>query len=296
MRSIWYSRNWPRDRCLILNKSSETRSILNKSCDRCKRKNWSNPSNTQQIGDAINIWYSTNCRRHDWYSILLDRGQTPWRWTAYSTNPVWDRYITDGDGIDTMQEVEKNGCKWSKLWKIFGGDSYSVARSFERMVFKRQDLKSCESRWLFRVHGFRLLCIQRGHSSCINPRRDHYPILKESLEMWLISDTQRIGDVIDIQYTINFWYSTVLREVQAEALVRSIFDTQWIIVVDALGIWYSIDGDAVDVWYSTTVLRVEALIKSTWSQDAINFWYSTILGDNPLRKSSEQLETWSAPW
>ena len=34
--------------------------------------------------------------------------------TAYSTNPVKDQYITDRDAIDTMQEVENNGCKWSK--------------------------------------------------------------------------------------------------------------------------------------------------------------------------------------
>ena len=69
------------------------------------------------------------------------------------------------------------------IWNIFGDDSYSVARSFERMVFKWQAVKSCESRGLFCLHGFRLPCIQHGpvldHFSCIKNTIQHtHPLLR----------------------------------------------------------------------------------------------------------------------
>ena len=55
------------------------------------------------------------------------------------------------------------------------------------------------------------------HFSCINPRRDRYPILKDS-ETWLLSDTQRTQRIFRDKDVIDFWHATIL---WAEALAGS---------------------------------------------------------------------------
>ena len=54
----------------------ETRSIFNTQQQSCRQKLWSNLLDTQGIGDAIVIRYSTNCRRRDYYPILKELSET----------------------------------------------------------------------------------------------------------------------------------------------------------------------------------------------------------------------------
>ena len=96
-------------------------------------------------------------------------------------------------------------------------------------MFKRQALKSCESRGWFRVHWFRLPRIQPrpvpDNFSCINPRRDRYLILKETSD-------NRVGRIHSILKESSETWSILIKRRRD--------------------------------WYSTTVLRAEGLVGSTW--------------------------------
>ena len=138
------------------------------------------------------------------------------------------------------------------------------------------------------------------HFSCINQRRDCYTILKE-LETGSISNTQGIGDAIDIQCSRNRRRDRypILKESETRSIsntqqteIRSIFDTQqqscervgWSDASDTQGldhvinIWYSTDRVVIDRrWLDLIdtqgIIRDAVVIPYSTNRDVIDIQY-----------------------
>ena len=233
---------------LILKESSETRSI----------------SDTQQIGEAIDIWYSTNRRRdrysilnrrrhnwysilnrqrHNWYSILTELSEV---WSIFDAQQTEARLISNtqgivGDAFDTQQKEAQSTSNTQGIGdtidiqystNLASGASAgwidSILNGSETRSPYSTDGDATDSRYSTKQRWDWYLILNRW-------RHDRYSIHYCERKCWSDPlDTQGVGHVIYI------WYSTDGDAVGSQGIV----------------------GDMINFWYST-ILQAEALIGNT---------------------------------